>query len=49
MFAGGHRGGRCDGNPSRSTTPMNVWLKRAGYAIGAIIALLLIVVSFVYG
>jgi mono/diheme cytochrome c family protein len=28
---------------------MNVWLKRIGYTIGALIALLLIVVSFVYG
>jgi hypothetical protein len=28
---------------------MNVWLKRVGYTIGAIVALLLIIVSFVYG
>jgi hypothetical protein len=28
---------------------MNIWLKRVGYTIGAIIALLLIIVSFVYG
>jgi len=36
-------------DPSRSTAGMNVWLKRIGYTIGAIIALLLIIVSFVYG
>ena len=28
---------------------MNVWIKRIGYTIGAIVALLLIVISFVYG
>jgi hypothetical protein len=28
---------------------MNIWLKRIAYTVGAIVALLLIVISFVYG
>ena len=28
---------------------LELWLKRIGYTIGAIIALILIIVSFVYG
>jgi hypothetical protein len=32
-----------------SRTIMIVWLKRVGYFIGALVALALIIVSFVYG
>jgi hypothetical protein len=35
--------------PHAPFTDMILWLKRIGYTIGAIVAVLLIIISFVYG